>query len=126
MATCKLNEILVNEGIKQSRLADISGLSLGTINKAAKGKRQPSPTAKAQIVIALNKAIEELKGTKGAYTVSNIWPESINDVWSSLKAQYHEGLQDTELKQERIKAEQAIDLASKNYHQRYLKRHCNI
>ena len=46
--------------------------------------------------------------------------------WSSLKAQYHEGLKDAELKQERIKAERAIEQASKNYHQRYLKRHCTI
>ena len=46
--------------------------------------------------------------------------------WSSLKAQYHEGLKGTELKQERIKAEREIEQASKNYHQRYLKRYCNI
>ncbi|NEQ51855.1 MAG: NACHT domain-containing protein [Leptolyngbya sp. SIO3F4] len=46
--------------------------------------------------------------------------------WSSLKAQYHEGLKDAELKQERLKADQAIVEASKNYHQNYLDRHCNI
>ena len=46
--------------------------------------------------------------------------------WSSLKSQYHEGLKDTELKQERIKAEKAIEQASAKYHQNYLDRHCNI
>ncbi|NEQ50575.1 MAG: NACHT domain-containing protein [Leptolyngbya sp. SIO3F4] len=43
-----------------------------------------------------------------------------------MKAQYHEGLKDAELKQERLKADQAIVEASKNYHQNYLDRHCNI
>lgn len=41
--------------------------------------------------------------------------------WSSLKAQYHAELKETELKQERIKAEQAIEGASKNYHQTYFR-----
>ena len=46
--------------------------------------------------------------------------------WSSLKAQYHQGITNTEQEQERIKAERAIEQASKNYHQTYLDRHCNI
>lgn len=37
--------------------------------------------------------------------------------WSSLKAQYHEGLQKTDQEQERLKAKNAIAQASKNYHQ---------
>ncbi|MFG6104939.1 NACHT domain-containing protein [Leptothoe sp. EHU-05/26/07-4] len=46
--------------------------------------------------------------------------------WNSLKSQYHEGLKDTELKQERINAQRAIAQASAKYHQNYLDRHCNI
>ncbi|MFG6105294.1 NACHT domain-containing protein [Leptothoe sp. EHU-05/26/07-4] len=46
--------------------------------------------------------------------------------WNSLKSQYHAGLRDTELKQERINAQRAIAQASANYHQNYLERHCNI
>ena len=46
--------------------------------------------------------------------------------WSSLKAQYHAGLQDTDLKQEQIKAKQAIEQASEKYYQKYLERHGNI
>lgn len=46
--------------------------------------------------------------------------------WSSLKAQYHEGLEETELKQECIKAQQAIDRASAKYHQKYLDIDCEI
>ncbi|MEM9400842.1 MAG: NACHT domain-containing protein, partial [Verrucomicrobiota bacterium] len=46
--------------------------------------------------------------------------------WSSLKAQYHEGLEETELKQECIKAQQSISRASKNYHQKYLDIDCEI
>lgn len=46
--------------------------------------------------------------------------------WNSLKAQYHQGLEETELKQERIKAQKAIEQASENYHQNYLARQCNI
>ena len=42
------------------------------------------------------------------------------------KSPYHEGLEETELKQERIKAQQAIKQASEEYHQTYLDRHCNI
>ena len=46
--------------------------------------------------------------------------------WNSLKSQYHEGLQDIELKQERLQAQRAIAQASAKYHQNYLDRHCNI
>ncbi|NEZ68035.1 NACHT domain-containing protein [Leptolyngbyaceae cyanobacterium CCMR0082] len=46
--------------------------------------------------------------------------------WNSLKSQYHEGLKDTELKQERLNAQRAIAQASAKYHQNYLERHCNI
>ena len=46
--------------------------------------------------------------------------------WNSLKAHYHQGLRETELKQARIKAQQVIDQASKNYYQNYVAHQCNI
>ena len=46
--------------------------------------------------------------------------------WNSLKSQHHQGLQDTDLKQERLQAQHAIAQASAKYHQNYVDRHCNI
>ncbi|WP_161634907.1 NACHT domain-containing protein [Leptolyngbya sp. Heron Island J] len=66
--------------------------------------------------------VEELVGQ----SVNGIIGPIFDALWSSLKAQHHAGVKDVELKQERIKADQAIAQASANYHQRYLKRHCNI
>ena len=74
MANSRLKNILVEEGVLQSKIAVLAGLSAGTVNKATNGKRNPSPTTKAKIVIALNRAVEEVKGTAGTYEVSDIWP----------------------------------------------------
>ncbi|MEM6255235.1 MAG: NACHT domain-containing protein [Cyanobacteria bacterium P01_D01_bin.156] len=46
--------------------------------------------------------------------------------WSSLKAQYHQGLEETDLKQEQIKAHKAIAAASEAYYQNYRERHCKV
>ena len=59
-------------------------------------------------------------------TINGVIGPIFSATWSSLKAQYHEGLKDTELKEKQIEVKQAIEQASKNYHQRYLDRHCNI
>ena len=59
-------------------------------------------------------------------TINGVVGPIFDATWSSLKAQYHEGLKDTEQEQERIKAEQAIAQASEQYYQTYLERHCNI
>lgn len=46
--------------------------------------------------------------------------------WNSLKTQYHQGLQETDLKQEQLRAKQAIQQASQEYYQNYRDRHCNV
>ncbi len=46
--------------------------------------------------------------------------------WNSLKTRYHEGLKDTELKQEHLQAQHEIAQASIKYHQNYLDRHCSV
>lgn len=75
MANTKLKDILIEEGVPQAKIAMLSGLSSGTVNKAASGKRNPAPTTKNRIVIALNRAVEEVSGIAGEYKVSDIWPD---------------------------------------------------
>ena len=78
--------------------------------------------------------VESTLEKHGIKLVKNNFGDVINGIgrpifdatWSSLKAQYHAGLQDAELKQEQIKAKQAIEQASKNYYQNYLAQQCNI
>lgn len=73
MATNKLKEIIVNEGITQTELAKESNLSDGTINKICNKKRTPSPTTMNKIVKALNVL------SKNSHDVKNIFPNYTGD-----------------------------------------------
>lgn len=46
--------------------------------------------------------------------------------WNVLKNQYDAGLQTVDLEQQRLQIEQATKQAAREYHQRYINRHCNI
>ncbi|WP_250565616.1 NACHT domain-containing protein, partial [Adonisia turfae] len=70
----------------------------------------------------VEKAVEMLVGQALNGVIGPIFEAT----WSSLKAQYHEGLTNTEQEQKRIKSEKAIERASIKYHQNYSDRHCNI
>ncbi len=69
MATNKLKDTLIKQGIKQVELAKESGISEGTINKLANNKRTPAPTTMNRIVKALNKL------SSVSYKVEEIFPD---------------------------------------------------
>ena len=50
----KLNELLQELGISQSKLAEMSGLAFGTINRILNGKQELQPNTLAKIANALN------------------------------------------------------------------------
>lgn len=57
----KLNEILVNEGIRKSDLVRASGLSSSTISKISNNKIVPSLVTQSKIVNSINNIIQSKK-----------------------------------------------------------------
>ena len=60
METTYLAIKLADEGIRQTELAEASGISLGTINRVCKGKQKVSTTTQAKLI----RGIYKLTGKK--------------------------------------------------------------
>lgn len=68
MKTTKLKEILETEGIRQSELADVAGLSYSAVNKASRGDSIPSKTSQSLIIKGINGILDAEK-----YSINDIF-----------------------------------------------------
>jgi transcriptional regulator with XRE-family HTH domain len=55
MATNQLRQVLEENGVRQTELSQVSGVSVSLISKIVNNRRTPSPTTIAKIIRGLSK-----------------------------------------------------------------------